>query len=417
MIRGGASVSEEAKVLLIGIDQVEQGMHVGAPIMHPRAPGMSALQPGAKLNGAIIARLRSLGISQLWVEDDLTADLDAAVAPGLTMAKLELYSHLKRDLTQISRQTISTTQIRFYREAVRGLVRELVATGKVAGLTDQMFASETELFSHSTNVAYLAILVGLELESYLIHERPRVSARRARDVANLGLAGMLHDLGKVGLSSNAQGIHEVLGRDEDREGIDYDRHPVVGYKMLVDAGVPTTARHAVLHHHQRFDGSGWPDMAKLTRGRVREPQAGRRIHVFTRIVAAANVLDNLLSGADGNQRPPVAALHDFADSQFDGWFDPVVRLAVLRRIPPFAVGSQVRLSDGQSAVVIAPNLRQPCRPTVRLLHRSPQPSELPHTTLNLVDHRALHITAYAGVDVEKWLFELPAETAWRPASC
>lgn len=160
------------------------------------------------------------------------------------------------------------------------------------------------------------------------------SARRARDVANLGLAGMLRDPGKVGLSSHAQGIHEVLGRDEDREGIDYDRHPMVGYKMLVDAGVPTTARHAVL-----------------------------------------------------------------------------------RRIPHFAVGSQVRLSDGQSAVVIAANLRQPCRPTVPLLDRSPQPSKLAHTTLNLVDHRPLHITAYAGVDVEKWLFELPAETAWRPASC
>lgn len=408
----GASVSEEAKVLLIGIDEVEPGMHVGAPIMHPRAPDRPLLQPGAKLNGAIIARLRGMEISQLWVEDDLTEDLDAAVAPGLTMAKLELYSHLKRDLTQISRQTISTTQIRSYRQAVIGLVRELIATGKLAGFTDQIFASESALFSHSTNVAYLATLVGLELESYLIHERPRVSARRARDVVNLGLAGMLHDLGKVGLSSNAPGIHEVLGRDEDREAIDYDSHPVLGYKMLVDAGVAATARYAVLHHHQRFDGSGWPDMAKLTRGRQRGPQVGRRIHVFTRIVAAANVLDNLLSGADGTQRPPVAALHDFADSQFDGWFDPVVRLAVLRRIPPFAVGSQVRLSDGQSAVVIAPNLRQPCRPTVRLLDRSPQPSELPHTTLNLADHRALHITAYAGVDVEKWLFELPAETAW-----
>lgn len=128
------------------------------------------------------------------------------------------------------------------------------------------------------------------------------------------------------------------------------------------------------------------------------------------------MLDNLLSGADGIQRPPVAALHDFAGAQFDGWFDPVVRLAVLRRIPPFAIGSQVRLSDGQSAVVIAPNLRQPCQPTVRLLDRSPRPSELPHTTLNLEDHRGLHITAYAGVDVEKWLFELPAETASRRAA-
>ena len=204
--------------------------------MHPHVPGMSLLKPGAKLTGAIIARLRSLGMSQLWVEDDLTTDLDAAITPELTMAKMEVYSQLKRDLTQISRKTISTTQILSYREAVIGLVRELVAIGKLAGLTDQIFATESGLFSHSSNVAYLAILVGLELESYLVHERPKVSAQQARDVVNLGLAGMLHDIGKVGLSSKALEIHEVLGHDEDRDGSEYDRHPLVGCEMLRQGG-------------------------------------------------------------------------------------------------------------------------------------------------------------------------------------
>lgn len=399
-------------MLLINIEDVEPGMKVGALVIHPGAPDLALLKPGAELKPVILARLRRLGISQLWVEHDLTADLDAAVAPGLTMVKLEVYHQLKQDLAQMARQTISNAQIQTYRQAVTGLVSELVATRDFAGLTDQLFASEGGQFTHSTNVAYLSTLVGLELKTYILEERSKHPGRRVDNMVSLGLAGMLHDIGKMGLSGKASEHHEVLGVSEAQDLEEYKRHPLIAYQMLRKIEISATARQAVLNHHQRFSGSGWPDMAEVTAGRLRGLLAGHKIHIFTRIVSAANVLDNLLRDADGTQRPPVAALHDFASPRFNGWFDPVVRLAVLRRIPPFAVGSQVRLSDGQSAVVIAPNLRQPCRPTVRLLDKSPQPSELPHTTLNLADHRALHITAYAGVDVEKWLFELPAETAW-----
>ena len=71
-------------MLLTNLEDVQLGMRVGASVMSPRAPDMVLLQPGAEITTSIIERLRSLGVVQLWVEHHLTADLDAAVAPGLS---------------------------------------------------------------------------------------------------------------------------------------------------------------------------------------------------------------------------------------------------------------------------------------------------------------------------------------------
>jgi len=393
-------------VLLTNLNSVQPGMRVGAAVMNPKAPDVTLLKRGAELTSDIIARLRKRKVTQIWVEHELTRDLDEAVAPELARVKLKVYHHLKNGFEQLEQRTVTKSQVQSYRRAVVELVREIVAQRAFANLTDQLYDADNQLISHSSNVAYLATVVGLELESYLIRERSKLPAARARELINLGLGAMLHDIGKVELGPEASSRHEALESDRPRGDDAYRRHPAVGQRMLGAAVAAATVRHVVLAHHRRFDGTGWPDIVKLTAGGVRTQPAGRRLHIFTRIVSAANVLDNLLQAADGTRRPPVAALHDFAGPRFDGWFDPVVRLAVLRRIPPFAVGSQVVLGDGRSAVVIAPNLAQPCRPSIRLLERPDGRSGGEPETVILTDHPKLHIVTCAGADVRKWVFQL-----------
>jgi HD-GYP domain-containing protein (c-di-GMP phosphodiesterase class II) len=398
-------------VLLTNLNSVQPGMRVGAAVMNPKAPDVTLLKRGAELTSDIIARLRKRQVTQIWVEHELTRDLDEAVAPELTRVKMQVYHHLKNDFEQLEQRTVTKSQGQSYRRAVVDLMREIVAHRAFANLTDQLYDADNQLISHSSNVAYLATVVGLELESYLVRERPKLPASRARELINLGLGAMLHDIGKVGLGREASSRHEALESDRPRGDDDYRRHPAVGQRMLGGAEVSATVRHVVLAHHRRYDGTGWPDIVKLTAGGVRTQPAGRRLHIFSRIVSAANVLDNLLQANDGTRRPPVAALHDFAGPRFDGWFDPVVRLAVLRRIPPFAVGSQVVLNDGRAAVVTTPNLTQPCRPGIRLLESPGGRAAREPETVNLVDYPDLHIVTCAGTDVRKWVFQLADPTA------
>jgi HD-GYP domain-containing protein (c-di-GMP phosphodiesterase class II) len=120
-------------------------------------------------------------------------------------------------------------------------------------------------------------------------------------MSTLGLAGLLHDLGKTRLPHALRDTHEAHA--EGPLSKEYTEHVVEGRKLLEHAHAPARVIHTILNHHQRFDGSGWPDMTPLTAGRHKGPLAGQRIHIYARIVAAANVLDNLMRDAEGARRP------------------------------------------------------------------------------------------------------------------
>lgn len=396
-------------MLLCALQDVKPGMILGSQVRDPRAPDMQLLRPGVVLDAALLASIRKRGVQQVWVEDDLTKDLDAAVAPELTAAKLEVYTRLRDDLSSMSRRTISVTSVQAYRQAVMGLVVQAISSKKYAGMADSLFASDG-LATHSSSVAYLALICGLHIEGHVVAEQPKLSREQAREMSVLGMAGLMHDMGKVRCEGSARSAHEVHV-DEGGGPEGYREHVRLGQAMMSETRVPARVTHAVLNHHQRYDGGGWPDLTRSSGGRVKGPLAGRRIHIFARIVAAANVLDNLMRDAEGSRRPPVAALSAFGSERFDGWFDPIVRRAMLMRVPPFAIGTEVRLSDGRRCVVMSPNPERPCRPVVRVLAdgAGARPTEAVNVDLagEDVERSGLSITHAMGEDVSGYVYEIP----------
>ena len=401
-------------MLQIGINELRPGLRVRIAVVNPTAPERTLLKPGAILTEPVITSLGKVGVRQVWVEHTLTSDLDHVGYPDLLRAKHAVHALLKTDIPRLANHPLTSDRVLEYRRAVLELVRRIKAAQPFAGIADLLFDAPAMLASHCANTAYLATLIAMELESYVVRERPTLTTRRAGNIVNLALGAMLHDIGKVGLDAASVMRHEAAEPVEPGAASAYADHPDLGYDMLTDAEVPATVRHIVRCHHHRHDGTGWPDQGKGPRTVLDEP-AGHRSHVFTRIVSAANVLDSLLFDAAGVPRPVVAALSDFASPRFDGWFDPVVRRAVLRHLPPFAIGSQVELSDGRNAVVICPNSRQPCRPTVRLLDETDAVSGRP-IALDLVEHRPVCITSCVGEPVRRRLFELPEPRRAEPPS-
>lgn len=392
-------------MLQCSIHDIRAGMVLGAQVNDPLQPERRLLLPGVALDSGMIASLAKRGVAQLWVEDDLTADLDAAVAPQLDAAKLGVYTRLREDISGLSRQTLTTSSVQVYRQAVMDLVTQAISAGAYAGLTGSLVACDG-LATHGANVAYLSLLCGLHAESYVISEQKRLEREQARDMAVLGMAGLLHDIGKVRLDSEGRAMHEV-DKHPEPPGAPYAAHVLSGRELLEHARAPARVSYAVLNHHQRYDGRGWPDLAPLTAGRITGPLRGRQIHVFARIVSAANVLDNLLSAAARAGDPPVTALKAFASSRFDGWFDPTIRRAMLLRVPPFGVGTEVRLSDGRRAVVVAPTPRDPCRPLARALTAENGRRLTAAENIDLTERRDLRITHHLGREVGDCLYEPP----------
>lgn len=384
-------------MLMCAVNELEAGWVVGASVLHPRRSKTQLLAPNTELTAEIIATLKRLKVDRVWVTSDAVEDFDHGASRALTREQRGVYEALMDDFAGRSKTTISNASVKAYRQRINQLLMTAISNRKYASLSARMCSEGDALFAHAASVAYLCVVCGLELEPYIARERSRLTADKAADHTALGLAGLLHDIGKTNCDHEVRTQHEIHLTDHDDEDA-YRDHAQVGYEMLSGANAPASVRVAVRMHHQRWDGSGWPD-AEECGIRDRDRVDGRTIHVFSRIVAAANTLDNLMHDGAGNTTVPVRALHAFASSRFEGWFDPTVRSALLRAVQPFAVGSRVVLTDGRACAVAAPNPKSPCLPSVQELEQGSPIIDL------ATDVPGLRIARHEGEDVSPFFYE------------
>ena len=191
-------------------------------------------------------------------------------------------------------------------------------------------------YMHSVAVCALMINLAREL---------RFSEAAVRDA---GMAGLLHDIGKAVMPA------EILDKPDaltDDEFIVMKTHPVRGRELLAkSSGVSHNALDVCLHHHERFDGTGYPD--GLT---------AERITLFSRMSALCDVYDAVTSERC-YKRPwtPVEAVQTMRS--WTGHFDPDMFELFVKSVGIYPTGSLVRLKSGRTAMVIGENPEDPSRP-------------------------------------------------------
>jgi HD-GYP domain-containing protein (c-di-GMP phosphodiesterase class II) len=253
---------------------------------------------------------------------------------------------------------------------------------------------------HATAVAQLSLSLGIRLERYLIEQRRRLSIEHAREVVNLGVGGMLHDIGKAKLPEPLRHFTRLDPPPEPAQRARWESHVTVGYEML-RGGIEASAAAAVMQHHQYFDGSGFP--ATAVKEGPPAPLAGERIHVFARIIAAADLFHRLtFATQNAARRPSVEVLH-LMRNQYAGWIDPQVVKILPSVIPPFPPATKVALSDGSAAVVTGIDLNSPYRPKVRRL--LDDGADVAEETVDLNKEMALSVESVGGVSVREWVPE------------
>lgn len=93
--------------------------------------------------------------------------------------------------------------------------------------------------------------------------------------------GLLHDIGKIGVSETTLNSSSILSSEEWK---DIKKHTEIGYRILRSASEFTSIAEAVLQHHERFDGKGYPQGLK-----------GEGISPYARIVSIADAFDAMVS--------------------------------------------------------------------------------------------------------------------------
>lgn len=193
-------------------------------------------------------------------------------------------------------------------------------------------------FIHSLNVAIICNTFG------------RWIHMSKEDLDILTLAGLLHDVGKMAIPENIIKKPEIL---TDSEYSVVKRHPNRGYHIVESMRIDERIKNAVLQHHERCDGSGYPYGLH-----------GEQIDDFAKIVAIADIYDAMTSARV--YRGPVCPFEVIAMFEREGYekFEAKFIIPFLEGIVNSYLNSHVVLSDGREGRIVLNNKNALSRPIV-----------------------------------------------------
>lgn len=401
-------------MLRVELNEARPGMELAMPVTHPTSPDTVLLRAGFKLDSKTITRLAELRAKDIWITYPGMEFVVDQICPGIVGAGQRLSGAIGRAFGEVMTDGRAELEFTPYRRAISELLERLISSPRAGTLIVDLASSQIPLARSAGHGSFLALVMGLKLETYLMVTRARLGVM-SRDVSNLGMGALLRDIGMTQLD---RGDRWRWRASDDTVDDSWREHVQIGYDM-VRGEIEPSAASAVLHHHQRFDGTGFP----LRTGFQGEstPVSGADIHIFARIIAVVDAFDRLRHPApagpdepEPDARPVVGVLREMLRTDMAAGFDPIVLKALVHAAPPFPPGSIVTLSDGQRATVVSWDPLDPCRPCVAVLDRfalDPARFAEPGERIDLSRDGAPHIVEADGQPVEDDLFlpESPTE--------
>ena len=363
----------------------------------PDAQPVVIAATGQALTMDHLIKSHELGLYDLWVVDPGLEFCDELCAQP-TAAQVRLADGLRDSFLRLS-TCLSRALFKRYSLVLQEIVQSILRAAPSVPCFNA-FTEDEPLLTHSCDVAALSILLGLQLEGYLVEQRRRLNCRQARDVVNLALGALFHDVGELMLP-----MQQRESRQAYFENDDWKQHATEGY-AIVRGHLDPSAAGVVLHHHQRCDGTGFAGavtVARPPRSSDSGPRvlAGENIHVYARIVMAADVFCQTSFAGARLPQPMVKTLWQLQQLPLRRAMDPTVLQCLLTMFQPFVEGSVVGLNDQRQAIVIKVDPQLPCYPQVQVLSPSEAGEE---THLNLCETAEYRVEVIDGMVIEPFLY-------------
>lgn len=175
----------------------------------------------------------------------------------------------------------------------------------------------------------------------------------AEMVKDATVAGFVHDIGMLEVPVE---IITKEGSLTETERLIIREHTVRGQFIMMNKGVKPSIVDVVRSHHERFDGSGYPAAKK-----------GREINYLTSLISIVDVFDSMTSNRPYSLAVcPFEVINHLEKNMIDK-FDPSLLYIFLENIPYMYKNSLVRLSNGETAIIVFINKNNKTAPIVQLL--------------------------------------------------
>ena len=406
-------MSTGTRIKKIPVEQLRPGMYIHdincSWLDHPFATGSFAVHDEKR-----IGEIRDLGIHDVYIDISRGADVASGISAEEVRQEIDermadIAGEATIKIAPASLDSEVTRARRLHSDAnriVRNMVQDL-RLGKqiemeqvhplVENMVDSIFRNQDALlplarlkdhdnytFQHSVSVCALLVSFGrsLGLERSILKE--------------LGVGGLLHDVGKAKVPD------AILNKPAKLTEAEFTRmktHVVQSILILQNTpGVSRIALDVAGQHHERFDGSGYPNQLR-----------GEAITLYGRMGAIVDVYDAITSDRVYHQgMPPTAALGRLLEwSSYH--FDPALVKAFVKNLGIYPTGSLVRMESGRLGVVLEQNSENMMKPRVNVIYHAEYQRYLQPEIIDLArsgsQDRITGHEDYAtwGIDPKRWV--------------
>ncbi|GAV26132.1 HDIG domain-containing protein [Carboxydothermus islandicus] len=334
----------------IPVEYLIPGLKVGYPVMDGQ--GRILINAGTILTSVMINRLKKLKYSWLYIYDGRDDFEEAFVISEMVRRRaLNVVNNLYQDILQ---ERYFAIKVANYREQLKETAAEMLAElldkkGFLLDLYDIRNLDDYTYF-HSVNVALLSMATALK------------AGFKHDEIINLGISGLLHDIGKTQVPWN---ILNKPGKLSPEEMEIIRLHPEKGGEIVSRyLNFGSSVVQGIIQHHERLDGSGYL-----------QGLSGDKIHKFAKIIMVADVYDAMTSKRVYRDPIDPKEVYEFVLALGGGEFDLNTVKSFASSIAVYPVGAKVLLNNGLEGIVTGTPVGFPDRPVIRVIADNGRPVE------------------------------------------
>lgn len=335
----------------VRVNNLKAGMCIDQAIIDRM--GRKLIVRGTELNDYLIEGLQRLNITGVYIsegEDDPEEKPEVCKKAKENIKKysvpdrrkVQLSESVKKRVSEGIQYLYSDTESENFVQTTNGiaddLMRAIVENDAVAVDIETLKVSDEYTFKHCVDVATMSMVIGRRygLSDNQIHE--------------IGIAGLLHDVGKSKIPNE---VLNKAGKLTEEEFQIMRQHAALGYDILKEKGdIPEEIALGVLQHHEKINGMGYPQGLN-----------GDEISLYAKIISVADIYDALVT--ERPYKKPMSK-RDAVEMimALTGELDITALKSFLESVILYPVGCEVKLSNGETAQVVENNEGYILRPKV-----------------------------------------------------
>lgn len=317
--------------------------------------GQLLVTRGTEINQRIIARLSFYGIPYVYIEQkskkpqnkEKPLDHLSYYKQMESTYEFKRFNYVFKNGVGLLQETIDQILKNHGEVDLLKILNDVEAMVKTSGTSMHLLSMlqcirryDDLIYVHSMNVALICNVFAEWLHM------------SENDKQMLTVAALLHDIGKTAIPK------EVLSKTSKLTDDEFEmirRHPVTGYELIKNLGLDDSIQQAILQHHERCDGTGYPNH-----------ELSANISDFAKIIAIADVYDAMTSNRSYREGICPFVVIDVLEKEGYRKYEPQFLLPFMERISQCYINASVRLSNGCEGEVIMLNPQHLSRPVIKV---------------------------------------------------